>query len=130
MKKMAGTVNNGSTTQKYLESFLLRVGLAMVFLYAAVAATLDPPSWLGFFPRWISALLPVRPLLLLFSTYQFLLALWLLSGKKTQLAALLSGLTIGAIIITNIWHLDIVFRDVAILFAAAALWVLSREQRE
>ncbi len=109
-----------------LISFFLRVGLAIVFLYAAVAAFLDPNSWIGFLPSPLRAMLPAQALLTAFSIYEIILALWLLSGKKTYYAAILSGLTMLAIIVFNMGALDIIFRDVAILFMALALATLSR----
>ncbi|MBI4739727.1 hypothetical protein HY772_09405 [Candidatus Woesearchaeota archaeon] len=110
-----------------LASFLLRIGLGLVFLYAAVSAFLQPNSWIGFLPSFIRTS-PAAPFLLnVFGLYQTALAIWLLSGKRTFHAAVLASLTLTAIIFTNINALDVVFRDVAILFCAAALSVLSRE---
>ncbi|MBI5397969.1 hypothetical protein HZB03_00765 [Candidatus Woesearchaeota archaeon] len=112
-----------------LSSFLLRTGLGIVFLYAAVSAFLQPESWIGFFPAWLRAIIPGETLLLLFGLYQLLLALWLFSGWRTFYAASLTSLTLLAIIIVNITTLDIVFRDIAILFCAAALAILSRNEK-
>lgn len=114
-------------TNLTLASFFLRVGLAVVFLYAAVASFLEPTSWIGFLPQWLRNIADPNALLWLFSAYEVILALWLLSGKKTYYAAILSGLTLLAIIVFNMGALDIVFRDVAILFMAVALAVLSKE---
>lgn len=111
-----------------LVSFFLRIGIAIPFLYAAIAATLDPNSWIGFFPGWLQSLLPGRLLLGLFSLYQLALSLWLLSGKKTYYAGALASLTLLAITITNLGALDIVFRDIGLLMAAIALTLLSKSQ--
>lgn len=108
-----------------LVSFLLRAGLASVFLYAAVAAFIEPDAWIGYLPVFLRHMFPANLLLAGFSTYQILLSLWLLSGKKTFYVALLSALTLVGIIVANIGALDIVFRDFAILFAALALAALS-----
>ena len=105
--------------------FLLRIGLALVFLYAAIAATLDPFSWIGFFPQWLRGIFPAGFLLVGFSVYQLFLGLWLVSQYKTFYAAIFSAGTIFAIIFFNIGDLDIIFRDVAILFAALALAFLT-----
>jgi len=53
-----------------------------------------------------------------------------LSDKKTVYAALISALSIFTIIIFNPWALDIIFRDVAILFAAIALAILSYKNKQ
>ena len=107
-----------------LVSFLLRVGLATVFLYAAFGAFLDPDSWVGFLPLWMRNLVPERLLLAGFSSYEIVLSLWLLSDKYIKYAAALSALTLAAVIVQNYQAMDIVFRDVAILFSALALYVL------
>ena len=113
-------------TNLNLTSFFLRVGLAIVFLYAAVASFLDPTSWIGFIPEWLREIFPAQVFLVVYSIYEIFLALWLFSGKKTYYAAVLSGLTMLAIIVFNMGALDIVFRDVAILFMAIALAVLAK----
>ena len=121
-RRIETTVNE----RTHLVSFLLRVGIAVVFLYAAIASFLEPTSWIGYLPGFMSAqkVVPVTTILSAFSLYQLLLAGWVLSGKKTLWAGLLAAATLGAIIITNINQLDIVFRDVAIFFAALALCAL------
>jgi len=111
---------------KKLVSFLLRVGVATVFLYAAVAATLDPSAWIGFFPQFVRNLIPGTALLILFSAYEIALGLWILSGRKTFYAGLFAAATLLAIIVVNITLLDIVFRDIAIFFAALALIAFHR----
>jgi len=109
--------------------FLLRIGLVLVFLYAAIAAILDPFSWIGFFPQWLRGILPTDFLLAAFSVYQSFLGLWLISRFKTFYAAIFSVGTVFAIIFFNIGDLDVVFRDVAILFMALALAFLNLRNR-
>lgn len=112
-----------------LALFLLRLGIASVFLYAAIAATLEPSNWIGYLPQFLRSIFPAETLLRLFSAYQVVLSLWLLWGKKIFWASLLSILTFIAIITVNIGSLDIVFRDIAILFAALSLAVVSRDSK-
>jgi len=115
--------------EELLISFLLRVGLAIVFLYAAIASFMEPNSWIGFLPAFAREILPTNVLLWLFSIYEILLALWLLSAKRTYLAALFATGTMLLIIIFNMGALDVIFRDVAILFMAIALAIMSKESR-
>ncbi len=112
-----------------LASFFLRVGLATVFFYAAIASFLQPLNWIGFFPAWLKSLIPASILLWGYSLYQLGLGLWLLSGKKAFYAAIFGGVTLVAIIVTNFTLLDIIFRDVAILFAAVALLFMHAKER-
>ena len=111
-----------------LISFFLRVGLAVVFLYAAISSFLSPLSWIGFFPLWLRNIIPDTILLFTFSIYEFILSLWLFSSWRAYYAALFSGLTLLAIIAGNIGALDIVFRDVAIFLMAVTLAILHKEK--
>lgn len=114
--------------EKVLVSFFLRSGLAIVFLYAGVASLLAPENWIGFIPSFARNIFPASIFLVLFSIYQIILGAWLLSNKKIFYASILSILTMFVIVIANISLLDIVFRDIAILFMAITLAILSNEK--
>lgn len=120
----------GAVKSVKLASFLLRTGLGIVFLYAALASLLEPDSWIGFLPAVARKVIDPGFLLKLFSAYEILLALWLMSGKETFHAALLAAATMFAIVVQNIGLLDNLFRDVAIFFAALALAALSAQGRK
>lgn len=102
---------------------LLRFSIASVFLYAAVAATLEPFNWIGFIPQVFTTIAPASLLLVGFSLYQLILAVWILSGWKAFYASLLAAVTLVGIITANWGDIDILFRDFAIFFAAFALAV-------
>ena len=116
-----------------LASFILRVALAVPFLFAAIDTTLQPEAWIGFMPLFLQNLFPKALLLGGFSLYEAALSVWLLSGWKTKEAALfasatMAAITLLAITITNITALEIVFRDIGLLLAAVALGVLHHEK--
>lgn len=118
-------------TEKVTRSapFLLRLGLAFTFAYAAIASFYAQQNWAGFFPRPLVDLVPIGILLAVFSIYELALAAWLLSNRKTFYAACLSALTLVGIIVFNFGALDIVFRDAGLFFAAAALAALSYRRK-
>lgn len=107
-------------------SFFLRFGIAFSFLYAAVSSFLNPNAWIGFFPIFLRNLIPVNILLILFSIFEIILGIWLISNKATFYASILASFALLGIIIFNFSSFDIVFRDVTILFAAIALAFLSK----
>lgn len=113
-----------------LLSFLLRSGLAIVFLFAAVDATLNPTLWIGFIPQWVRAVVPGEILLGAFSLFEAVLALWLFSGQKMFVASCISSGTLFVIIALNLGALDIVFRDLAILFMSLALGVFAHDTKQ
>lgn len=119
-----------SFDNKKASVFLLRVGLAWVFAYAAVSSFARPFNWVGFLPSWSRSILPgfisEFAALDIIALLELLLALWLLSGKKLALAALASSFFLAGILFTNLGLLDATFRDGGLLLASLALVLLSR----
>lgn len=105
---------------------LLKVGLAVVFLYAAVAAFFDPGSWIGYFPSFLREILPGHLVLNLFSIYEISLALWLIWGRWLFWSGLLSALSLLGIVVFNLSQMDVIFRDLGLIFMALALMVQSK----
>ncbi len=110
-------------------NIFLRLSISSVFFYAAIAATLQPYNWVGYIPTPLSTIAPTNILLLGFSLYQLILAIWILSGWKTFYSALFSSLTLIAIIVANFSDIDILFRDFAIFFSSVALAIGSYKKK-
>jgi len=108
-------------------SLFLRIGLAFVFIYAAVSAFNDPQSWIGFVPSFIQNTITRGYFLFVHDVINFGLGLWLLSGKKQFWAAIISCLVLTGIIIANISSFLITFRDVGLLMAAIALALMNKK---
>lgn len=104
-----------------LARFLIRLGLAFSFFYAAYASFQNPTSWIGFFPQRLRDLAGAETLLTVFSIYEIILGLWLLSGKKVVYAGLLASATLFGIAVFNWGAMEIVFRDISLGLAALAL---------
>ena len=131
--KMNNSSKKKSKTQSQkkniLISFLLRVGLAIAFFYAGISSFLNPTSWIGFVPNFIELIISKEIFLMLFSTYQVLLGVGLLSDYKTFTLSILSSATLFLILFGNIMNLEILFRDIAILFMALALIALEKSAK-
>ena len=108
-----------------LAKLSLRFGLAAVFLYAAAAAFVTPNDWVGYLSSIVTQILSPGVALALFSAFELGLGLWLLSGKFTRYAAIVSAFVMLAIIVSDIRLFAITFRDIAIGAGAVALAVLS-----
>jgi uncharacterized membrane protein YphA (DoxX/SURF4 family) len=117
-----------SFTTPNLPSLLLRVALAFVFSFAAVSSLLSPNDWIGYLPKAATQFVSGDILLKVMSVYELALAAWLLSGKQTHFAALLSAATLAGITAANISLIAISFRDIGLIFAALALAALSFAQ--
>jgi uncharacterized membrane protein YphA (DoxX/SURF4 family) len=79
--------------------FLLRFGVAFTFLYASIAAFINPTPWLSYFPSFMRALVADDILLISWGGAELIIGLWLLSGYKVFIPSILaSGLMIGIFI--------------------------------
>ncbi|MFH1287053.1 MAG: hypothetical protein ABII02_04900 [Candidatus Magasanikbacteria bacterium] len=110
-----------------LATYLIRLGIAIAFLYAAVASFLDP-GWINFLPGWFIDTGFARAFLILFSLAEIALSLWLLSGKRIYEAGLVTAGVTFIIVLINYSALDLVFRDIPIIFAALALSILEKKE--
>ncbi len=105
-------------------SLLLRAGVAFSFVYPAIAAYLDPLSWVGYFPAFIRDLAGTGNELVLLHTFglsELAIAAWLLFGKNYFIPSALAALYLGAIVALNLGQMDVVFRDISILLMALAI---------
>ena len=110
-------------------SFFLRIGLAFVFIFAALSAFFNPQAWIGYVPSFVSNFVTRAFFLFFHDVINLALGLWLLSGKKTYWAAIVSCVMLAGITLTNLNAFLITFRDVGLFFAAVALAVINRGQK-
>jgi len=114
--------------ERYWACLFIRHGIGFTFLYAAISSFLNPNAWVGFIPVFVSNIIDGFLLLKIFSVYEIFLALWLFSNKKIYSASMVSAFTIFVLMLHNLGALDIIFRDVAILFSAIALAILTKKE--
>lgn len=107
-----------------LASHLLRVGLAGSFMYAAIASILVPEYWVTFLPPSVSGSAFAPEFLYGFAAFQVIVSFWLLTGRKPVWSGLVSAFTVLIIVVENVDHLDVIFRDIAILLMALAFAAL------
>ncbi|HSX00369.1 MAG TPA: hypothetical protein VLH38_05005 [Patescibacteria group bacterium] len=111
-------------------SWLLRIGLALVFIYASIASLQHPLQWAGFLPHFLTAKIDGAMLIKIFAVYEAVLALWLLSGKMLRYCGALCALTLTGILITSPGQLFTTFRDIGLVFMALALWFVDIDSHE
>jgi uncharacterized membrane protein YphA (DoxX/SURF4 family) len=114
-------VMNTFFANQQLTGLLLRTGLAIIFLYAAVSSFINPQDWVGYLPGMLTDRISSDILLKIFSVYELLLATWLLSGIYVRYAAVACAATLAGIVVFNFELFAITFRDIALIFAALAL---------
>lgn len=104
-------------------SLILRVGVAFAFIYPPIDALFDPMSWFGYFPGYLQHLAPEPVLLHGFGLIEILVALWILSNKKIFWPSVAAVAILLAIVLSDVADFQVVFRDLSIAAAAAALAV-------
>ena len=113
--------------QKRIVSLVLRIGLAFAFFYASLSAFVSPNDWVGYLPQVIRDIVPGTTILPVFSSFELILAVWLLSSWKLPYAALVAAAMLGGIVILDPALLPITFRDISLVFMALALFALELE---
>lgn len=115
-----------NTNNASVASWILRIGLALVFLYAGISSLQHPLLWVGFLPTFLTRMVAATTLIKVIAIYELLLALWLISGKWLKYSALLSTLTLAGIVIVNPSQLITTFRDVGLACMALALYFIEK----
>ena len=105
-------------------ALILRLGLAFVFIYAAISAVGHPFEWIGYVPSQLSHVVAPATALKLLSVLQLIIAGWLIIGKYTKYAALAAALVLLGVIVNNGSQFIITFRDIGLLAASLALYLL------
>ena len=108
---------------------LVRLALALAFLYPPISAVLDPYSWVGYFPTFLSDAVAPHQIILLhaFGISEVFLALWLLSARRVRIPALLMASILVVIVLANPAQLAVLFRDLALALVAVSL-AIGRKQ--
>jgi hypothetical protein len=104
---------------------LLRIGVAFSFIYPPVSAFINPYSWIGYIPEFMTVL-PIESIALLhiFGIFELLIGLWLLFGKRIFIPSILAALFLALVVGFNWTQMDVLFRDIPIFLMAVCLTLL------
>ncbi|GAC1391409.1 MAG: hypothetical protein NVSMB46_03860 [Candidatus Saccharimonadales bacterium] len=108
-----------------IAELMLRIGLAVIFIYASISAFKIPNAWISYIPDFTTHLIPAKVSLDIISVVQLILAVVLLSGRWLKYAAIVSMMLLIGITVFNLNTLLITFRDIGLFFAAVALYFLA-----
>lgn len=102
--------------------WLLRIAVAIAFVYPPLHALSNPDSWIGYFPQFLLTS-GISPMVLLhgFGIIELLIAAWILSGWHIEWPATLAAFMLAAIVAFNSSQFEILFRDLSIALACLAL---------
>ncbi len=108
---------------------ILRVGLAITFLWIGILIFKNPEAWGGYLQPWAAGLLPIPLSQAMIGTaiLDITIGAFLLVDILTWLAALIGALHL-VIVLTVSGITDITVRDIGLLVAALALMIDSLPQ--
>lgn len=113
-------------SQTQIGVWLLRIGLAAVFLYAAISSLQHPLEWVGFLPLFIIHHLSSVDVIRVLAIFELVLVLWLLSGKYIAYCGLVCAVTLFGIVVVNPAQLITTFRDIGLGCMALALYFFAK----
>ncbi|KKT00452.1 MAG: hypothetical protein UV76_C0010G0027 [Candidatus Nomurabacteria bacterium GW2011_GWA2_43_15] len=102
---------------------ILRVGLAITFLWIGILIFKQPEAWGGYLQPWVTDLLPIpiKEAMLGTAFLDIVIGILLLVDSFTWLAALLGTLHLIVVISTSGIN-EVIVRDIGLLAATAALF--------
>lgn len=113
---------------KIKPSEILRYGLGLVFLYAALLMWIQPEAWIGFVPNWLAKIVERHMFISIHSIFELIMAVLLLANKWVRWAALFAFLDFLSIVI--FYGVDLVtFRDIGLMLSSLALLFLLLEEK-
>lgn len=76
---------------------LLRISLALVFLYFGISQLTNQTYWIGFVPTFLTTILPATKIVFLNGILEVILGTFLLIGLYTRISSLILSLHLAAI---------------------------------
>ena len=105
---------------------ILRVGLAITFIWIGILIIKDPESWGGYLQPWVVSLLPIsiKEALLSTAVLDIIIGVLFLVDWQTWLAGLVGALHIGTVLIVS-GITDITVRDIGLVAATIVVMIES-----
>ncbi len=109
---------------KKFSSPILRIGISIVFLWFGVNQIVEPNSYIGFLPDWLTGMSPVSPMTIVYlnGLFEIIFGTALLFGLYTRFVALLLFLHMADITFT-VGFDAIGVRDFGITIASLVVWL-------
>jgi uncharacterized membrane protein YphA (DoxX/SURF4 family) len=114
---------------KRASSYILRIGLAVTFLWIGVLILRNPEAWGGYLQPWAAGLLPIPVTQAMMGTaiLDIMIGVFLLINFLPWLAALIGAIHLVIILIVS-GITDITVRDIGLLAGMLALVINSLPQ--
>lgn len=106
---------------------LLRISLALVFLWFGISQLYSPTSWTGFVPEFMTSTVSAYVLVILNGSVEIFLGLMMISGVYLRVAALLLGIHL-TLIGLSMGYTAIAVRDIGLGLATLAVMFIGPDK--
>jgi len=106
---------------------LLRISLALVFLWFGISQLYAPLNWIGFVPTLLSSLYSVHVLVILNGLVEVILGLMMIFGVYLRFASLLLGVHLTMIGL-SIGYMAVAVRDIGLGLAILAVFFIGADK--
>jgi uncharacterized membrane protein YphA (DoxX/SURF4 family) len=113
--------------KKHYSTFIVRVGIAAVFLWFGIDKFVHTSNWIGWVPMWMQSLIPISLTSFMYiqGFIEALTGFLLLIGYKTRFAAFLAIITLLGVELSmfGTGQTEIMLRDAGLLAASLSLFL-------
>ena len=92
-----------------------------VFTFAAAEMYINPDALAVYTPQFVTNIIPLVVFMPIFGALELTLSVWFLIGKRLFYPSVMASLLLIGIIVFNMNHISVLFRNVAIAAAALSL---------
>lgn len=114
-------------SHKHYSTLIVRVGIAVVFLWFGIDKFFNVANWIGWIPNWMSVLIPISLDSFMYTqgVIETIAGLLMLVGYQTRLASLISVLTLFGVEISLVGtgQTELMLRDAGLLAASLSLFL-------
>jgi uncharacterized membrane protein YphA (DoxX/SURF4 family) len=111
---------------KQYGTFIVRIGIAVVFLWFGIDKFVHTNNWIGWVPMWMRSLIPISLTSFMYiqGVIETLVGFLLLIGFKTRFAAFLAVITLLGVELSMVGtgQVEIMLRDAGLLAASLSLF--------
>lgn len=117
-------MENFLNEMKKFAPLILRVGLALVFLWFGSQQVMHPEAWVGLIPEWVTSFSGLYALHVVYSNgaFEIIFGLCLLVGYFTRVAAFLLSIHLIGIIF-SVGYNDVGVRDFGLLMSTISVFL-------
>ncbi|MBI2662001.1 DoxX family membrane protein [Candidatus Woesearchaeota archaeon] len=106
---------------------LLRISVALVFVWFGVSQIYTPYNWIGFIPPFISSLISAQTVVMINGSLEIILGLMMIFGIYLRFAALVLGVHVIGIAL-SLGYTAVTVRDLGLGFASISVFFIGPDR--